>query len=75
MVERLFLAVPHGCLRFVIVVFPDNTHLLFLGAQKNRLIETVLLSTTTYVLVEIRTLICWPDISTHLKLHSGDIFT
>ena len=31
MVERLFLAVPWGCLRFVIVVFPDHTHLLFLG--------------------------------------------
>ena len=29
MVERLFLAVPQGCLRFVIVVFPDHTHLLF----------------------------------------------
>ena len=28
-VERLFLAVPQGCLRFVIVVFPDHTHLLF----------------------------------------------
>ena len=28
MVERLFLAVPLGCLRFVIVVFPDHTHLL-----------------------------------------------
>ena len=26
MVERLFLAVPQGCLRFVIVVFPDHTH-------------------------------------------------
>ena len=31
MVERLFLAVPRGCLRFVIVVFPDHTHLLFLN--------------------------------------------
>ena len=31
MVERLFLAVPRGCLRFVIVVFPDHTHLLFLS--------------------------------------------
>ena len=31
MVERLFLAVPRGCLQFVIVVFPDHTHLLFLG--------------------------------------------
>ena len=30
MVERLFLAVPRGCLRFVIVVFPDHNHLLFL---------------------------------------------
>ena len=30
MVERLFLAVPQGCLRFVIVVFLDHTHLLFL---------------------------------------------
>ena len=29
MVERLFLAVPRGCLRFMIVVFPDHTHLLF----------------------------------------------
>ena len=29
-VERLFLAVPQGCLQFVIVVFPDHTHLLFL---------------------------------------------
>ena len=29
MVERLFLAVPRGCMQFVIVVFPDHTHLLF----------------------------------------------
>ena len=29
MVERLFLAVPRGCLQFVIVVFLDHTHLLF----------------------------------------------
>ena len=29
MVEWLFLAVHWGCLRFVIVVFPDHTHLLF----------------------------------------------
>ena len=26
MVERLFLAVPRGCLQFVIVVFPGHTH-------------------------------------------------
>ena len=30
MVERLFLAIPQSCLRFVIVVFPDHTRLLFL---------------------------------------------
>ena len=30
MVERLFLAVSWGCLQFVIVVFPDHTHLLFM---------------------------------------------
>ena len=30
MVEWLFLAVPWGCLRFVIVLFPDHTHLLYL---------------------------------------------
>ena len=30
MVEWLFLAVPWSCLRFVIVVFPDHAHLLFL---------------------------------------------
>ena len=29
MVEQLFLGVPWGCLRFVIVVSPDHTHLLF----------------------------------------------
>ena len=28
----LFLAVPWGCLQFVIVVFPDPTHLLPLGS-------------------------------------------
>ena len=33
MVERLFIAIPRGCLRFVIMVFPDHSHLLFL--QKN----------------------------------------
>ena len=29
MVKRLFLAVPRGCLQFVIVVFPDYIHSLF----------------------------------------------
>ena len=30
MVERLVLAAQQGCLQFVIVVFLDHTHLLFL---------------------------------------------
>ena len=34
MVERLFLAVPRGCLRFLIVVFPDHTHLLSLKVSQ-----------------------------------------
>ena len=33
MVMWLFLAVPCVCLLFVIVVFPDHTHLLFLGCE------------------------------------------
>ena len=34
MVKRLFLTVPRGCLQFVIVVFPDHTHLLFLALNE-----------------------------------------
>ena len=48
MVEQLFLAVPRGCLRFVIVVFPDHTHLLFMRRLKFRLnrksLETIYFS-------------------------------
>ena len=36
MVERLFLVVPWGCLRFVIVVSPDRIHLLFLEKRDNK---------------------------------------
>ena len=39
MVERLFLAVPWGCLQFVIVVFPDHTHLLFLMGKNTHLLK------------------------------------
>ena len=35
MVKWLFLAVPWGCLRFVIVVCPDHTHLLFLSHRQH----------------------------------------
>ena len=36
MVELLFLAVPRGCLQFVIVVYPDHTHLLFLKINEEK---------------------------------------
>ena len=39
MVERLFLTVPRGCLQFVIVVFPDHTHLLFSKRKTSHLFE------------------------------------
>ena len=42
MVERLFLAVPWGCLRFVIMVFPDHTYLLFFKFQLILCFVTVL---------------------------------
>ena len=58
MVERLFLAVPRGCLRFVIVVFPDHTHLLFLPTvpvyKKNRVSSLLCIFKTT-----IHCLICY----------------
>ena len=36
LVWRLFLAVPWGCLQFVIVVYPNHTHLLFLNTEINK---------------------------------------
>ena len=42
MVERLFLAVPRGCLQFVIVVFPDHTHLLFSNGFLNELVDHIM---------------------------------
>ena len=49
MVERLFLAVPRVCLQFVIVVFPDHTHLLFLNAQGKIISGVTLLDENTFV--------------------------
>ena len=40
MVEGLFLVVPWRCLRFVIVVFPDHTHLLYFSDCKHSLSAT-----------------------------------
>ena len=44
MVERLSLAVQRGCLRFVIMVFPDHTHLLLSVLLKEASIEKALLT-------------------------------
>ena len=52
MVERLFLAVPWGCLRFVIVVFPDQTHLLFL--IRNTISGKILLSATQFKFTTVK---------------------
>ena len=40
--ERLFLAVPRGCLQFMIVVFPDHTHLLFFNTRNKLLTQKLL---------------------------------
>ena len=48
MVERLFLTVPRGCLQFVIVVFPDHTHLLFLMQQNREWSDYTLLGNIFY---------------------------
>ena len=56
MVERLFLAVPRGCLQFVIVVFPDHTHLLFLNSLKTQLI--------TFFSHTTKTVTSWADAQT-----------
>ena len=48
MVEQLFLAVPRGCLRFVIVVFPDHINLLFLKCESRKnLVGKTLINTQT----------------------------
>ena len=50
MVEQLFLAVPWGCLQFVIVVFPDHTHLLFFSVYSK--CKNIQLKAWLYVLTE-----------------------
>ena len=49
MVERLFLAVPWGCCRFVVVVFPDHIYLLFF----THVITTGIISTISNLLENI----------------------
>ena len=81
MVERLFLAVPQGCLQFVIVVFPDHTHLLFLlcsailtlysdYASQKRYFIAVPYATITFLFKNIKwyVALCLCNISFHISL-------
>ena len=54
MVEWLFLAVPWGCLWFVIVVFPDHTRLLFLLYSLSFATASLVLSHITNYSLAIR---------------------
>ena len=47
-VELLFLAVPWGCLQFVIVVFPGHTHLLFLSSLESDVDPSLALMDTNF---------------------------
>ena len=56
MVEWLFLAVSQGCLKFVIVVFPDHTHLLFLFCFDMKEISCCIFLTMRLMLLKLLTL-------------------
>ena len=63
MAEWLFLAVPWGCLRFVIVVFPYHTLLLFLQKPSNN--AYIQLKVDEYADLELDVCTTWisPDAS------------
>ena len=62
MVERLFLAVPRGCLQFVIVVFPDNTRLLFFKKS----VASSLIKVLAKYISKCHCIIVFKDTSTHI---------
>ena len=45
----LYLAVPWVCLQFVIVVFPDHTHLLFWSLLCYVVLDVLLVSSLFYI--------------------------
>ena len=61
MVERLFLVVPRGCLQFVIVVFPDHTHLLLLKLGCVRCSDAVDDNVSGWVLLDEACLVRGPE--------------
>ena len=69
-VEGLFLAVPWGCLQFVIVVFPDHTHLLFLNV-----FSSFNVSSNRYVYIRDRDFISFtPDLKTQQFTARANLF-
>ena len=60
-VERLFFALPWGCLRFVIVVFPGRTHLLFLQDMLD-ILNNWCVSNNMPVLMPQKAMLCTLDL-------------
>ena len=67
MVERLFLAVPRGCLRFLIVVFPDHTHLLFLPLAETAFFIHMNVTIITYISI-LFNIVLGPELQCILKV-------
>ena len=78
MVERLFLALPWGCLRFVVVVFPDHTH-YFGMVSKNILLAGLNLlhgvPTSPFVQMRIKTYKCLVCIKDPKLIHALSLRT
>ena len=58
MVVWLFLAMPWGCPRFVIVVFPDNTHILFQRKRYNFPFEKLTCGPSIYTIDQPDIIVC-----------------
>ena len=69
MVERLFLAVPWGCLQFVIVVFPDHTHLLYFKPSS----KVFLLTFPRRIIYVISVLLCYAFMYVCLLMPCGHV--
>ena len=66
MVERLFLTVPRGCLQFVIVVFPDHTHLLLFNKTK-QIKYVILISFQSFYADKLEIQMKWLDREVRLR--------
>ena len=61
----LFLAVPWVCLQFVIVEFPDHTHLLFLKFGHNRFREHIIFMNFFNIIVKLDNSCVYSDCSNY----------